>query len=82
MASCQKRVEELAEGLARLKRDNDASACVSFLSFSFPVDRSFFVFLFFIVKNVNDSVSSVNLSRRVAGPSLPHVSCPHRHWTV
>lgn len=26
VASCQKRVEELAEGLARLKRDNDASA--------------------------------------------------------
>lgn len=26
LASCQKRVEELAEGLARLKRDNDTSA--------------------------------------------------------
>lgn len=29
LASCQKRVEELAEGLARMKRDNDASAYFS-----------------------------------------------------
>jgi hypothetical protein len=42
VASCQKRVEELAEGLARLKRDNDASACVSSSHFSFPDGAPFF----------------------------------------
>lgn len=35
VASCQKRVEELADGLARLKRDNDASASRVFLVFPF-----------------------------------------------